>query len=146
MKPNELACLRSHRSLLEHADREGIEHLLLLEDDVTFAEDFDYKLSDALRELPDYWEALYLGGNEVRPSSGFSRNLKRVRMMTGGFGIIFRNTIFERLIEKMKSETMIADHYYMKEQDTNRIFRTKEDLIVHIKGGFSEIHQKNVPY
>lgn len=145
MTSNEVACLRSHRTLLEYAKAEDIEYLLLIEDDVTFVDNFDQKLSDSLRELPDFFTALYLGGNPMKQAIPVGQYIEKPRMMSGGFGILFRNTIFDLLIKEMKSETMLADHYYMKQQ-TGKVFKTKEDLILHRQGEFSDIQNKIVSY
>jgi glycosyl transferase family 25 len=60
-------CLRSHMSVIAAAAADGCESVLVLEDDVEFADDLGPKVDRALRELPQDWSFLYLGGFHRRP-------------------------------------------------------------------------------
>ena len=61
-------CLVSHRAVAAAAWADGVESLLVLEDDVEFDPEVDPKLRAALAELPDDWTFLYIGGSHrVRP-------------------------------------------------------------------------------
>ena len=55
-----LAFNTSQKTCLEKC--KGFERSLILEDDVLFVEDCSH-LEQALKDLPDGWECLYLGGN-----------------------------------------------------------------------------------
>jgi len=55
-------CYRSHMQILEHCMANGIESYLVLEDDAIFSNDFCKVLSDTMRDIPDDWCQLYLGG------------------------------------------------------------------------------------
>jgi len=55
-------CLRSHQRVLEEAMMEGIEKLLVLEDDVCFTSDFVSNVSAFLSSVPEDWDQLMFGG------------------------------------------------------------------------------------
>lgn len=57
-------CWRSHLSILETCINEGVESVLLLEDDALFVEDFTPLVKSFLSELPP-WDVVYLGGQHL---------------------------------------------------------------------------------
>jgi hypothetical protein len=58
-------CMRSHQQILERAIMDGVKSLLILEDDVCFVSDFRNKVEAFLRDVPEDWEQLMLGGQHV---------------------------------------------------------------------------------
>lgn len=116
----------------------------MLEDDIQFRENFDTLLESALSELPEDWDALWLGGtvNKVRP---YSASLKRLQAGTGGYGVLFKETMYPKLIEILKKEMYQADVSYMKLQPEFNCFRTVQNLVLH-KAGFSTIQKRHVDY
>lgn len=78
-------CFLSHLTLWTRAFAAGFAEswtpILVFEDDATFAPDFAERLADALAELPDDFDLLYLGGQHLtrnRPGpTVFSPNLYR---------------------------------------------------------------------
>lgn len=97
-----------------------------------------------LKELPENWDALWLGGTELK-TEAYSPHLKRLYAGTGGYGILFRNTMYDALIEELKKENYVADVCYMKLQEKFNCFKTWKNIILH-KNGFSIIKNKYVSY
>lgn len=61
-------CRQSHLRILEDAMMDGIETLVVLEDDVCFCADFQEKLYRFVASVPNDWQGLMLGGqNQVDP-------------------------------------------------------------------------------
>jgi hypothetical protein len=58
-------CMRSHLRILEQAMMDGVEKLLILEDDACFADQFSEKVAEFLAVVPDDWDQLMLGGQHV---------------------------------------------------------------------------------
>jgi GR25 family glycosyltransferase involved in LPS biosynthesis len=75
----------SHVRAVQDAMMDGVETLCLLEDDVVFHPKAGAMLVRLLRELPDDWDQVYLGGQhlkepEVIPGKSFvwrARNINR---------------------------------------------------------------------
>lgn len=55
-------CMQSHRQILQEALMDDVKNLLVLEDDVTFASNFDEKVLQFLRDVPSDWDQIMLGG------------------------------------------------------------------------------------
>jgi hypothetical protein len=58
-------CLCSHRRVLGRAIRDGINRLLILEDDVCFVDGFRNRVEKFLQAVPDDWDGLMLGGEHI---------------------------------------------------------------------------------
>lgn len=57
------ACLRSHHKVLADAAADGVQRLLVLEDDAEFRENFNQDFARLVSVLPDDWQMFYLGAN-----------------------------------------------------------------------------------
>jgi hypothetical protein len=58
-------CLQSHIQIIEQASMDGLRSVLILEDDVTFCDDFSTRLAPFLDRVPDDWHQIYLGGQHL---------------------------------------------------------------------------------
>lgn len=59
-------CFRTHVRLIEDCLNDGVESVLLLEDDATFPSDFVEQVTQFLQRVPNDWGMLYLGGQHLR--------------------------------------------------------------------------------
>lgn len=59
-------CMMSHARVLESALADGVESLLVLEDDATFLPRFSLYAAQFVRHLPDDWDGLMLGGQHLQ--------------------------------------------------------------------------------
>jgi hypothetical protein len=58
-------CLQSHRAVLKQALDDGVQQLLILEDDICFEKNFAANVKKFLRAVPKEWDQLMLGGQHV---------------------------------------------------------------------------------
>ncbi len=58
-------CLKSHQLVMRKAISEGVDSLLILEDDVCFTDDFRMEVERFLRRVPADWDQLMLGGQHL---------------------------------------------------------------------------------
>lgn len=76
-------CMRSHLVLLERAIQDDVESILILEDDAVFTESFSQDVTEFLAKVPDDWQCLMLGGQNVN-SKPFPVTPGVVRAGAGG--------------------------------------------------------------
>lgn len=117
---------------------------MVLEDDIKFRDGFDELAEMALNELPDDWDALWFGGM-VHKIVKFSDLLHRLEVGTGGYGVLIRETMYEKILELMRHERQEADICYMALQRDFNCFHTVRNLILH-KPGMSTIQKRHVDY
>lgn len=121
--------------------------MLILEDDVLLSDNFTYKLSECIKDLPDDWSALMLGGTDHPnlKSKHYSTYLNKCFHTTGAFAILFNRSVIPVLIKKLDQEEKLVDIYYAESMKELQWFRSKEKLVIHPQG-FSEIKGKFVDY
>ncbi len=64
-------CAQSHLAILEQAIGDGIDSILILEDDLCFVENFRDEVQRFLRKVPRDWEGLMLGGQHIIDGNGW---------------------------------------------------------------------------
>ncbi len=115
--------------------------MLILEDDIEFKEGFDLLLENALKELPENWDALWMGGTSNKMQDyKYSKVLKRLLSGTGGYCILMRETMYDACIELLSTETYQADILYSHLMPKFQVFRTVGNYIKH-KPGMSTIQK-----
>jgi len=83
-----IGCRDSHLELL--AKIPPNDYMLILEDDVTFVNDFDY-LAEAVSQAGKEWDAIYLGGSPRKPQERYSDNLFKANGVYTTHSILWHN-------------------------------------------------------
>lgn len=60
-------CLMSHLRVVQDATMDGLESYMVLEDDAVFQPRAVEMLARLMREVPDDWDQIYLGGQHLKP-------------------------------------------------------------------------------
>lgn len=115
-KPGEIACTMSHIKALQIAQKENWPYLIVLEDDVVLAEDFEKRIKILFQIIPPDWEHIYLSGI---PRFGFmpQPNLSFVNIATSIFtecthSMVIRNNSYKKVINYLQRfETTTDDSY-----------------------------------
>lgn len=72
-------CHQSHVRILEQAIQDGVESLLILEDDAVLAQRFPEVIESFLEKVADDWDAIMIGGQHLRPPDIVDKGVLRVR-------------------------------------------------------------------
>ncbi len=101
--PNEtgaLGLLQTMRLIFQKAINEDTKELLLFEDDVLFLNDPNVFMDECLKQLPDDYDLLFLGGNPTQQFTGFySPNLLPVSRMFSTHAVLYSRKAMERFLE-----------------------------------------------
>jgi len=115
-KPGEIACTMSHIKALKYAKNKEWEHLIVLEDDVVLAEDFEKRINFLFKILPENWEHVYLSGN---PKIGFGTppNLQFLNVVPSiftecTFSMLIKNSAYDKIINKLSLFETTTDDIY----------------------------------
>lgn len=115
--PGSWGCYRSHRQVLADAAGAGLERILILEDDATFAPDCTARASSL--EVPADCQMLYLGGQHLAtpqpgpPGLVVGRNVNRTHAYA-----VFGRTALETILEHLRPDPALwrsrhhIDHHY----------------------------------
>ncbi|RLV10190.1 hypothetical protein CTZ27_02885 [Streptomyces griseocarneus] len=100
-----IGCALSHRRAIEEAHSDGLDHVLVLEDDVVFLDGAVWVLRRALEELRGRpWSVLYLGANSggrTFPRAEGCHYLEAVDGVTLGHAIVYHRSVFPHLLDEL---------------------------------------------
>lgn len=63
-------CYKSHLNIVEHCLNNGINSVLILEDDALFCDNFSEIVEDYINNLPENWGQIYFGANHLQRGAG----------------------------------------------------------------------------
>ena len=108
IKPGQLGCLLSHLNLIKHAKEKDLSNLLILEDDVSFNENFNNLFKESVKELPEDWDMFYLGGNAiVGQNTKITDTIFKSNQVGTTHSYAIKNTIYDLILESNKYELPI---------------------------------------
>lgn len=98
VKGGEAALIMTHKKILEDAKEKGYNNILVLEDDVEFAED----INECLSEIPENWDVVYFGGNHYHGAPAKITDKIAIANKTLAMHCVAINsTIYDRMLEKI---------------------------------------------
>lgn len=115
----------------------------MLEDDFQLCENFDSELEKCMAELPENFNALWLGGRVIGKTQDYSDNLLKINSTTGTYGYIIHQRFIDKVLSALAKENKLAD--YAMSSVFENVYRSKKNLIRH-RPGFSIIKGKEVTY
>lgn len=112
----EHACLLSHIKTLEKLKEDNENIGIILEDDVMLTTDFEEKLENFLKKVPQDWVILYLG---FIPMGEYSEGIIKMRGDLGAHAYCVRGGFIDELIEDYKTmvrstDVVLASHQHVK--------------------------------
>jgi len=90
--------LLTHIKIIEDAISKLYDSIVILEDDVTFIDGFQEKFESKIAELPEDWDLLYLGGNNVFVRGNFN-------LITGDKSFVPTNDNYQTLDHELCKTT-----------------------------------------
>lgn len=136
----EIGCLKSHYNVLLNSDS---ELTLILEDDFELCNEFDAELKKCLDELPNDFEALWLGGRVIGLRNDYSNNLQTIKATTGSYGYIVHRSFISKALQALSKEDKLAD--WALSSVFENVYRSKKNLVKH-RAGYSIIKGVEVDY
>lgn len=106
---SEIGCLRSHLQVANNAVEQNLKSYFVFEDDVQLRDGFSDYFDICIKQLPDDWSIVYLGGNNVGRISMVSNNIARTfgTYTTHAYGV--KNTAYAEVIRVLSSNKEKAD-------------------------------------
>jgi len=146
-KKGSVGCLLSHRRIFEMAKERRYQHIIILEDDVEFVDNFGAKFAEQVsRFVKDvgYWNILYLGfgGYEKNPKNVLINDyLMKIIGGYGAYGYMINSNIFDYLILNIDYARVEIDLLFNSLNSKNAIhsYLLKDKLINH-----NDIYESNI--
>lgn len=100
----------SHMAIIEDAKAAGHNSVLILEDDVEFCEDFNNIFNEWIKEVPEDWELLYLGGNHnAQKKIMVSPHVRSINNTYATHAYAIRHTVYDRVLAKLGEKRCEGD-------------------------------------
>jgi hypothetical protein len=133
-------CLLSHREVLGRAIADGVESILVLEDDIFFSDDFETRVVSFLKGLPADWDQIMLGGQFFDTSKAYdiSPEVRQVSLCHRAHAYAVRGNFMRYMYSKLCSSYGHVDHIMNTFQDRYKVY-TPRTFLIGQEGGVSDI-------
>ena len=118
LSPRDIGCSISHLGALSMAKAMNWEHVVIIEDDVILAEDYEKRLDYLFKILPKDWEHVYLSGDPHFDASTTDIQKKMYKdfiqviptvYTNCTFAYMVKNTAYDKLIKKLTALEATTD-------------------------------------
>ena len=135
-------CLESHLHLIRNAIENNFEKILIFEDDVKFIR----SIKD-LKEPPNDWNMIYLGGTVHRIMDTKNKNYTRVQTWTThAYFINLTDKKFVNKLLEMENYQEEVDRFYLEKINPNYNCYMSNPMIAIQKEDYSDIEGQEVNY
>lgn len=143
------ACSASHRAVMDLIVQRGLRRAFVFEDDsvvrAPFRDSFNEAVVQPLRELPEDWEMIYLGGHYGSDPHGWhSKHLIRMGQMktTSSYGVTLETAAKLRDIVPIGTSDSI-DNLYAGFNETGRCYICEPRLFVQYEN-YSDLQKREM--
>ena len=138
---NQKGCTLSHISIWNKIKENNYKYTIVMEDDVIIPKNLFSKLDLYLKQLPEDWDILFLGGNRIIGHK-YSKNLIvpdiSKRGNYGTFAYLIRNKNIDKILNRCKNINLHTDLFMQRElRKDNKIFFCNPQLVKHNYRHFS---------
>jgi len=146
--PGEIGCIMSHINALKMARMRDWPYVIVLEDDITIAQDFEKRIKLLFKLLPTDWEHAYLSGkpNIIPPSTLLLfPNVIKTNGVQQTHSMIINKNAYDKVIEKLEKFETAADDAYMDMIAKNDLISyTYYPFVTYANSDYSYIWNKAV--
>lgn len=140
-------CLQSHRSVITMAKKQNWPAVLILEDDVVFAQNMKTVVQKALDQLASTpVELFYLSANHIVPGIQIMPNVMRVRRAKTTHAYIVMARAYNKIIQDLERYPEAIDEYYMYKIQSRKNAYGAMPPVAHQRADYSDIVHKRVSY
>lgn len=142
--PAQNACKLSHVAAVRAARDNGAEHITIFEDDAFFTPDLDARFAQAMSELPQDWEMLYLGAYHLSRPLPVSSHIVRATEAVTTHAYVVRQTIFDRFITFNETCAEAVDCCNVQLQAERPCYCIEPNLVGQ-EAGYSDVMGASMP-
>jgi GR25 family glycosyltransferase involved in LPS biosynthesis len=139
-------CLLSHLAVVQRARAQGLPHVLIFEDDVVFAPDFNTRFAQAIQHVPANWDMLFLGAGHAEDPLEVAPQIVQLRRYSyGAYAYALRASVYDAVIAVHSAAQYAVDENYMFLGATYRRYGFFPNL-VWVEGGYSDAQERYLTY
>lgn len=145
--PGVVGTILTMYNVVKEAKDLGLKNFLFFEDDAIFHEDFVAFFDKFIRQVPEDWCLLYLGGQNVETPIPVSDNINRVTKVFYVHAVGFNSRIYDEVLELFhppvitrNGDVILTD---IQAKHSCYIFTPR---LVYQREGFSDVWQENLNF
>ena len=144
---NQKACALSHISIWNDIADKKYNNSIIFEDDIIIPPNFLQTLENIMKQLPNNWDILFLGGGRINGDQ-ISKNLIKPNINSSGnygtFSYIINGNKIDKILKKCKNIKLHFDIFIQKELGKEfNIFFSYPQIVKHNYNNFSNILKRN---
>ena len=139
-------CKMSHLGIIQIAKERGLQHILILEDDTIFKWRSLNKLLKSIAELPEDWDIIYFGGQNLTPPAKYGKYISRVTSAYGAFAYGVNLRIANHIINSAPISGKEIDVFYADEIQPQGNCFISDPKLAKVRPGWSDILETEVNY
>lgn len=155
----ELAGSYSHMNAIKKAREEGVEKLLLLEDDVVFSDNVNDMFSNLIKNVPEDWDIIFFGGNHIGGVVPVNNGVVKLRRSYAIHACGISKKVYDIMIQHLENKigkveenkekrftpSVAADYFLADLHKVLNVYCFKPHIAWQLDG-YSDIQHSNVSY
>jgi len=142
----EAGLITSHILIFADAIKNGYKNFLILEDDVEFDSNFNKKFEENIKDLPEQWDILYLGGNNIMPPLNYKNNIYLSSKTYTTHAIGVNSKSIKKIFDRIDYNYPIDVNYSMQTMDSNTYAFIMQPNLAWQRVSYSDINKNVVNY
>jgi len=150
--PGSIGNCMSKIDIIKLAIERKYRSVLILEDDVEFAEDFQHKFTDWSREVPSNWDMFWIGGNhnlwkpgDYRGVVMVSEHIMRLNNTYSSHAFALRDTVYDMVLKALEPLEPQDDIILADIQKKTNAYGFRPNLAFQ-RPGISDVHNIHTDY
>ncbi len=144
LRPVDYACTLSHLTAVKRAFDAGHQSVLIFEDDCLFDPAIEEKFPEYMRQVPEDWDMLFLGGYHFETPLPVSFNVVRALTTLTTHAYAVRQSIYSDFIELNENPPAIVDRNNTILQKKFNCYCCEPNLVGQL-AGYSDLMGKEMP-
>jgi glycosyl transferase family 25 len=135
-------------NILNDAIDKDYSSILIMEDDIVFAENFIELFQGYISELPDDWDMVYIGEVTKRGKHGCRRISDHISKLDNTLGlhcVAINYTIYKTLLTLLTSPVKNGEDYFLDMQRTKKVYGIFP-ILAYQRKSYSDIEKRVVNY
>jgi GR25 family glycosyltransferase involved in LPS biosynthesis len=146
LKNGEVGLNLTYLALLADAKKKGYKNILILEDDVVFADDCNNSFVDFFSQVPDDWKIIYFGGNHFNGKPiVIDKNVIKLTNTYATHCLAIKHDVFDEIINIVKEMKKPIDVYLTQIQRAHSTYSFVPALAWQ-RESYSDIQNQNTNY
>jgi GR25 family glycosyltransferase involved in LPS biosynthesis len=139
----------TYLNIYEHWKNNKTGNITIIEDDCVFVDDFNEKINNYIKYVPDNWDMIYFGGNHNKHMGIKTENINEYCLKLNhsftAHCVILKDHVFEHLISEIKNFTIENDVVLANLQRVYNAYCSVNILATQIPN-YSNIENRFVDY